>query len=891
MSLPRSQALTLKEFLSLHPSDTSTISTQSTLYNDKQIEQSLNNQQTHLWSQNILQSINQSLLPHIEPIPSTSIHQSQNISTFMNINTSNKQSFNKETIYPISQVTTNSLIKPITSNYTNRQQLKRSNTVGITDVTKTMQRKLLMNYVINKVNNHNYIDELFNTSKQYNQLSTNITNLINSSNDTTYNEFSNINHKQRLFSRAQILSQRGLNLGKSIWQKNFTSDQHELKTTLGSSDNSQMPTTSYLSQRNRLRKEFTVDDALLMDIKGLHSVKNNSSINSICSSSSSGNNNSHYINGPLFQSSITSQLPSSGLSLATSMTATITTTTSKTISSTGLSSDQSISKEIWNRKYVEEILKKSLSTSSTNKLLNIHNEPVHLSSSFSGQTLVQWFCRQIIQSGYSWSHGLISVVCQLCNCLLRLGVLKRDPKSKVINSMTTDERIFGHYGSDSNENSSSTALSTETFELSMNYVWSGFNECKNTVTNTLMNENSEQLQLSQKQQQQQQQPIDESNQFQMAINNHLINLHKKFEYELDRVTREHELQLFKVKNQGVMKVCQLTDRIEALENQVEKYRILAGIEHLTKSSILDETSPINNNLLRNHYSPLVTNKNRISKVTFNLPNETLLNHFSRRIRASSETTHVNHMIDNIYNKPDYIKSMNVDNLQPSTSSHHYNYHEQQQQHQQNHQQEQQQQQQQEQLHQNYQEEQQQQQPQHTRSDSINLRRTYEMSHLKNLLQKSNSLKIHQKENSTKQNRTDLSFLSFDNDTVNESSNNGSLVNNVNKVNNNSSMQQQQYEDSMTRSLKNDENNPVYQKTYSQYSTSRFISASPQSKLNLWQTTSTSNVQSNLGIQAKYDINNKLTTTVGTTLKTSMREDDNSMTMKDIKRIDKDKRLT
>ncbi|VDP68289.1 unnamed protein product [Echinostoma caproni] len=39
-----------------------------------------------------------------------------------------------------------------------------------------------------------------------------------------------------------------------------------------------------------------------------------------------------------------------------------------------------------------------------------------------------------------------------------------------------------------------------------------------------------------------------------------------------------------------MKVCQLTDRIEALEQEVEKYRILAGIENLTRSSLLDESN-------------------------------------------------------------------------------------------------------------------------------------------------------------------------------------------------------------------------------------------------------------------------------------------------------------
>ncbi|KAF5404808.1 hypothetical protein PHET_01763, partial [Paragonimus heterotremus] len=65
-------------------------------------------------------------------------------------------------------------------------------------------------------------------------------------------------------------------------------------------------------------------------------------------------------------------------------------------------------------------------------------------------------------------------------------------------------------------------------------------------------------------------------------------LRQEYEYEMERLTREHELQLFRVKNQGVMKACQLTDRIEFLEQEVEKYRILAGIEHLTKSPMMDD---------------------------------------------------------------------------------------------------------------------------------------------------------------------------------------------------------------------------------------------------------------------------------------------------------------
>ncbi|VDO95848.1 unnamed protein product [Schistosoma margrebowiei] len=77
----------------------------------------------------------------------------------------------------------------------------------------------------------------------------------------------------------------------------------------------------------------------------------------------------------------------------------------------------------------------------------------------------------------------------------------------------------------------------------MDYVWIGNNVQENTtVINSSMNANDNQQQLLQEQQQQ----IDEYKQFQMNIYNHITNLHKEFQYELDRVTREHELQLFKV---------------------------------------------------------------------------------------------------------------------------------------------------------------------------------------------------------------------------------------------------------------------------------------------------------------------------------------------------------
>ncbi|CAH8431598.1 unnamed protein product [Schistosoma haematobium] len=553
------------------------------------------------------------------------------------------------------------------------------------------------------------------------------------------------------------------------------------------------------------------------------------------------------------------------LSLITSTT-TVTSSTSATISSTGTPthfnkpcSDQYTSKMMWSEKFVEEFLKKSLLTTSANNVVHNQNEPVCLSRSFSGTTLVQWFCRHIIKSGCPWSHGLISVVCQLCNCLLQLGVLRRDLKSKTVNSTSTDNKSFRIHNINSYRNSSNTTA--EIFELNMDYVWSGNNVQENTtVINSSMNANDNQQQSLQEQQQQ----IDEYKQFQMTIYNHIINLHKEFQYELDRVTREHELQLFKVKNQGVMKVCQLTDRIEALENQVEKYRILAGIEQLNKSTTINS-----NHSLHNCYSTLVTNKNRLSKVTFNLSNENVLNQLSRRTRAFSETIDMNHFNDNnTYNKPDYIKSSirhilnDIEQLLSPTSQQHHHQLDQQQEQQQHH------------LHQlDQQQEQQQEQQrlQHSRSNSMNLYKSHELSLLKNSKQKCDSFNNQEKENSfNNRNCTDLNFHSFDNDTINNG-NDRIIEDNANKMNNLSKFNDyniHQHENSMNTTLTNNKNdNQIHQKINLRNSTSRFLSVPPHSKFILDQTTSMLYNQPVLGILAKYGANNK-----HNTLQTSMKKD-------------------
>ncbi|CAH8431219.1 unnamed protein product [Schistosoma bovis] len=830
MFLPRSEGLTLNEFLSLHPSDISTIPLQSTIYNNHNtsIEQKFNNQ------------------------------HSRNFSTFMNHSTI-KQPMNKE------EIINPSILTRTKSNFSNKQQLKRSNTIS---VTKNINEKL---------NSNISIDELIQSTRQQKK---HLPIQYNPLNDTVIDNNGLIQklHQQRLFQRAQsehpirdngdnnnnnnvpnshsvslpphtwnnnnntsstfrsIFSQRGYNFGRPFWQQNFTSDQNELKPSLGR------------------KKRF-----------GINKMKE-----------------------------LTNCFPFIWSSLGKyAVSFTVTSSTSATISSTGTpthfnkpSSDQYTSKMIWSEKFVEEFLKKSLLTTSANNVVHNQNEPVCLSSSFSGTTLVQWFCRHIIKSGCPWSHGLISVVCQLCNCLLQLGVLRRDLKSKTVNSISTDNKSSRIQNISSYRNSSNATA--EIFELNMDYVWSGNNVQENTtVINSSMNANDNQQQSVQEQQQ-----IDEYKQFQMTIYNHIINLHKEFQYELDRVTREHELQLFKVKNQGVMKVCQLTDRIEALENQVEKYRILAGIEQLNKSTTINS-----NHSLHNCYSSsLFTNKNRLSKVTFNLSNENVLNQLSRRTRAFSETIDMNHFNDkNTYNKPDYIKSSirhilnDIEQLlspasqqqqqqhrhqldQQQEQQHHRHQLDQQQEQQQHHRHQLDQQQEQQQHHrhqldqQQEQQQQQQQRLQHSRSNSMNLYKSHELSLLKNSKQKCESFNNQEKENSfNNRNCTDLNFHSFDNGNDRIIEDNANKMNNLSKFND---YNIHQHENSMNTTLTNNKNDSeIHQKINLRNSTPRFLSVPPHSKFNLDQTTSMLYNQPVLGILAKYGANNK-----HNTLKISMKED-------------------
>ncbi|VDP99216.1 unnamed protein product [Trichobilharzia regenti] len=488
--------------------------------------------------------------------------------------------------------------------------------------------------------------------------------------------------------------------------------------------------------------------------------------------------------------------------------------------------------------------------------------------------MVQWFCRQIIQSGCPWSYSLISVVCQFCNCLLQLGVLRRDSKSKPNNSASsscvTPGKPLHVFNRDSERNISesteenSVSDPVETFELNMEYTWTGCNE-----TSVTAKDDGEQYDVShkmeQQQQQQQNQQTGEYKTLQIALHNHLVNLHKEFEYELDRLTREHELQLFKVKNQGVMKVCQLTDRIEALENQVEKYRILAGIEHLTKSSMLEESSQLHmNNHVHSHYSPIFTSnysKDRLAKVKFSLPDEILINYPPRNVRASSEISDVSHSlqrslhyITNTYGRPDYMhlnRTLSSEDQQlhkPLSPDYHYLL---------------------------QQKQQERNQPEHTQSETANMHQVNEISVLKNLIQKkSNSFIVQDKDLSNKLNRTNLDTYLSENRLTNEDA----------RVQNNDNSRPLEDRNGCLNE-DNSHSHQKYDRTNPRNLNVRYASAPPISKCSLSQTTSATSSQPILGIQAKYDIGK-------CTLKKMSKDGEERIKgVKEIKRNDKNRGLT
>ncbi|CAH8437999.1 unnamed protein product [Heterobilharzia americana] len=173
-------------------------------------------------------------------------------------------------------------IKTNQSSLSSRQQLRRSNTVGASDVTKTGDGKLLLNHLTNKFTGNLSVDDLIRNAKQqvkvqhpqgYQHLqihldnkptqqrflhraqsehhfrggnassttivptTTTITNNNNSSsgsnNLTTYSNLSGLERNDVPSTLRSILSQRGYNFGKSLWQQNFTPDQSEHRPTLG----------------------------------------------------------------------------------------------------------------------------------------------------------------------------------------------------------------------------------------------------------------------------------------------------------------------------------------------------------------------------------------------------------------------------------------------------------------------------------------------------------------------------------------------------------------------------------------------------------------------------------------------------------------------------------
>ncbi|CAL8083359.1 unnamed protein product [Calicophoron daubneyi] len=227
------------------------------------------------------------------------------------------------------------------------------------------------------------------------------------------------------------------------------------------------------------------------------------------------------------------------------------------------------------------------------------------SERFQGRVLVQWLCRELVRAGDAWSYNLINVVIHLCFCFLRLGVLQPDkstnqagqqyelrwrgPRSKSLPAYEGEEEVvhdnslpgFDQRVYPGNFASGWGSKLEQKFELNKFYRWTG--QSVTQLLNLLQTTQSAQEPANSMRSNQ------DFHAFQSRLQAEFADLRRDYEYELDRLTRDHELQLFRVKNEGVMKVCQLTNRIEVLEQQVEKYRVLAGIEHLTQSSLVDDS--------------------------------------------------------------------------------------------------------------------------------------------------------------------------------------------------------------------------------------------------------------------------------------------------------------
>ncbi|KAG5442202.1 hypothetical protein CSKR_100214 [Clonorchis sinensis] len=286
------------------------------------------------------------------------------------------------------------------------------------------------------------------------------------------------------------------------------------------------------------------------------------------------------------------------------------------------------------------------SSESVEPEIDIPDELRFTAERFQGRTLVQWLCRQLVRTGVAWSYNLITLVAHICTCLMRLGVLLPLDQSKPDNSKSAYTRLSSSLPSEVLAPGASGEIS-ERFDLNQHYKWSGHRLGQVTdllelcSTNRPFDFTANSMRSSQ-----------ESLPFQSRFQPDLSELRKEYEYELERLAREHELQLFRVKNQGVMKVCQLTDRIEMLEQEVEKYRILAGIERLTKSPILDENSRGRGRLNVYRYSDASDDsrhssadgrRKRIQRVGFSVPDaydtSPPYTRATARPRASSEVAH------------------------------------------------------------------------------------------------------------------------------------------------------------------------------------------------------------------------------------------------------------
>lgn len=330
--------------------------------------------------------------------------------------------------------------------------------------------------------------------------------------------------------------------------------------------------------------------------------------------------------------------------------------------------------------------------------LEVPDELRFPSDRFLGRTLVHWLCSHLARNGLSWTHNLITSVTHICDCLLRLGILQPEwSRSLRTPYVFSEERdgvavnVCRFESSDSaprcngiGQSAQSANINTkhppqqEYFDLQIPYIWTGNLLAKRMEVHMLTSRSADSESSARRNH-------GYSSAYTRASSD-VSGLRREYEYELERLTREHELQLFRVKNQGVMKVCQLTDRIESLEQEVEKYRILAGIEHLTKSPMLDEPSThprsnrtwghmVNTQIQSENMpgeekkrSPGETKKPRLPRVGFSVPETIELSPKqpppTNRPRASSEVGTTPNSTAEVLGRCSGLSSSNAQRDQP-----------------------------------------------------------------------------------------------------------------------------------------------------------------------------------------------------------------------------------